>query len=230
MAEHLVRFFARDERPLVSEVAGYLREALSEDGGAIVIAAESRRRAILAEVRARVRNDAACDERLLGLDAEEMLAAFVRDGRPDAALFDANVGEPIRRLAARSRCVRAYGEMVGLLWERQAYACAIALEGLWNELMERVSFDLFCSYPIDVLGEGFQMPSVRPLLALHSRMVPALAPEFDAAIRRATHEVLGLATLPASAGSAESVILRLRSMFPRYADDIIARATEYAAG
>jgi MEDS: MEthanogen/methylotroph, DcmR Sensory domain len=228
--EHLVQFYGGNERRLVSEVAGFLSETLSEGAGAMVIAAEPRRGAILAEVRGPIGRDAAFDELLVGLDAEEMLATFVRDGWPDAALFDANVGERIRRLAARPGRVRAYGEMVGLLWERQAYVCAIELERLWNRLMECVSFDLFCGYPIDVLGEGFQMPSVRPLLALHSRVVPILTPDFAVAIRRATYEVLGFATSPASAGSAESAILRLRSTFPRYADDILARATEYVTG
>lgn len=228
--EHLVQFYGRDERRLVSEVAGFLSEALSEDGSAIVIAAEPRRGAILAEVRARMGRDGALDELLVALDAEATFGTFVGGSGPDAALFDANVGECIRRLAARAGPVRAYGEMVGLLWERQAYVCAIELEHLWNQLMECVSLDLFCGYPIDVLGEGFQMPAVRPLLELHSRVVPALTPDLAAAIHRATYEVLGFATLPASAGSAESVILRLRSTFPRYADDIIARALEYAAG
>ncbi len=129
--------------------------------------------------------------------------------------------------------------MVGRLWGSKP----ITPPSSWSvlePLLDRVDFDLYCGYPIDVLSEEFQMPAVRPSLA-HGRIVPSLGEGFDAALRRAIGEMLG--EHPNSLGAlasgsfktrktglpcAEGMILKLRSAMPRYADEILARAKEYA--
>lgn len=227
--EHVVQFYGRDEGRRVHEAAEYLAVALGAGGAALVVASDPRRNAILAELRARLGTDLVSDGRLLLLDAEEILATFMRDGRPDPALFDRNVGERVTALALRHGQLRAYGEMVGCLWEKRAFAAAIELERLWNRLMERVDFDLFCGYPIDVLSDDFQSPAVHAVLTAHSRLAPSLSPAFEAAMRRAMDEVLPHA-LPVSVFGAERTILGLRSVFPRHAEDVIARARDYASG
>ncbi len=201
--EHVVQFYGQDRARLVRNVAAYLHDSLRGGGAGLVIAAQAQRCAIVEELR-RLDAVAELDSRLFLLDDAETLSEFMRDGRPDPALFEAAVEGRARELIGRFGRLRAYGEMVGRLWAEQAYNAAIELERLWNALLERVDFDLYCGYPIDVLSEEFQMPAVRPLLGQHGRIVPSLAP------------------------SAEDSILRLRSAMPRYADEILARAKEYA--
>src|SRR5205085_11235780 len=90
---------------------------------------------------------------VLLLDAADTLAAFMVSDAPDPALFDAVVGEVVRRAAARGRAVRAFGEMVALLWDAGNVAGAVSLERLWNTLAHEVAFSLFCAYPTHgVLG------------------------------------------------------------------------------
>lgn len=58
----------------------------------------------------------------------------------------------------RSR-VRAFGEMVALLWAEGNHGGAIRLEELWNDLQNSHSFALFCAYPMNGFGgEKFAEP------------------------------------------------------------------------
>jgi hypothetical protein len=231
--EHLVQFYGGDDARLGRNVARFLNESLRNGGGAVIIASPGRRESIGREL---------ASERALYLDDEETLATFLgSDGQPDAALFDASVGAVLRELSEKYGGFRAYGEMVGVLWSQKSFTAAIALEALWNSLIAEVGFDLFCGYPIDVLSEDFQLACVHPLLDPHTRVVPAVAHNFDIAMRRAIDDVLGnrndglrslsLTRTGALAGfmpPAEQTILRLRSTLPRYADDILAKAQEYS--
>ncbi|HLY03872.1 MAG TPA: MEDS domain-containing protein [Candidatus Cybelea sp.] len=218
--EHLVQFYGGDDARLGRNVARFLSESLRGGGGALVIASPARRESIGREL---------ASERVVYLDDKETLAKFLgSDGRPDPTLFDACVGALARELAEKYGGFRAYGEMVGVLWSQRSFTAAIALEGLWNALIASVGFDLFCGYPIDVLGEEFQLACVHPLLDSHTRVVPAIAHNFDIAMRRAMDDVVGNRNDGLRSLRAEAMILRLRSTLPRYADDILAKAQEYA--
>lgn len=237
---HLVHFYGEDTPRLTRKVARFLRASLISGGGSIVIASESRREAIVDEIARLAKHGQACfDERLVLLDDVVTLATFMRHGSPDADLFEATIGKLVRSLAGPYGRVRAYGEMVGHLWAQRSFMAAIEVERLWNHLLESVDFELYCSYPIDVLSADFQIPAVRPVLATHSRLVPSLPRAFGTAMRRAMKDVLGdlphglqalngvFQTLPTSLPAAESTILRLRSTLPRYADQILAKARAY---
>jgi MEDS: MEthanogen/methylotroph, DcmR Sensory domain len=177
--------------------------------------------------------------RLVTLDAGETLAGFMVNGSPDRERFDATVGTTVRALRARipGGALRAYGEMVGLLWRAGEYAAAIKLEALWNALLRDEPIRLYCAYPIDVFGKEFCADDVDALLGAHTHLVPAAA-ELADAVDEAIGEVLGpaAATLlktamdagepPASAAlpPGEATILWLRKHLPDYAPEIVARA------
>jgi PAS domain S-box-containing protein len=84
-------------------------------------------------------------------DARETLDKFMRAGRPDANLFATHVGGIIDgRIHARPESrIRAYGEMVDLLWRDGNKDGAIELEELWNELGRSRPFSLLCAYVMD---------------------------------------------------------------------------------
>ena len=67
---------------------------------------------------------------------------------PDPEAFRKNVGDVIAQtLGGRTRTpVRAYGEMVDVLWKQGKVEAAIKLEILWNELAQTHSFQLLCGY------------------------------------------------------------------------------------
>jgi hypothetical protein len=231
--EHLVQFYGGDDARLARNAARFLNESLRHGGAAVVIAGPERREAISCGL---------LSGHVVCLDAKETLAALLdSDGRPNLERFDASCGAVARELHAKYGRLRGYGEMVGVLWSQKSFAAAIALEALWNTLIHSVDFDIFCGYPIDVLSEDFQLACVHPLLGSHTRVVPAVAHNFENAMRCAMDDVLGnrndglrslmlarFASLDTFVPTAEQMILHLRSTLPRYADDILAKAQEYA--
>ena len=85
---------------------------------------------------------------MIFLDAREMLSTFMVGSMPDPERFKSAVGSVIERSGRRTDrpCVRAYGEMVDLLWKDGNPAAAIWLEELWNDLASTHSFSLMCTY------------------------------------------------------------------------------------
>jgi len=202
----------------------------------MIVADSARCEAILQNIRERL-GSALQSQPIVLLDHHETLDRFMIDGRPDAARFDASVGAAVRGLYERCGSLRAYGEMVGTLWSQGKRNAAIALERLWNDLRSRVPFGLYCGYPVDVLEEEFQIGSMRDVLCSHTNMVSALPHSFEVAMQRAMDDLFGdrgqgmrgltaanFASLETSIPPAERTILHLRSVFPRYVDDIIGRA------
>ena len=67
---------------------------------------------------------------------------------PDGARFhDLMIVNIERACKGREDCVvRAYGEMVDVLWKRGLTAAATRLELLWNQLAQTHRFSLLCGY------------------------------------------------------------------------------------
>jgi PAS domain S-box-containing protein len=147
--DHVVQFY-EDDAVLTSAVARFLGEGLRAGDFVIAIATEPHKQAIegqLAFEGLDVPRSCASGQ-LTFLDAHETLSKFMRVGEPDRALFEAAVGTPIAKLvaAAGSARLRAYGEMVDVLWNQGDRKSAIRLEELWNDLQNRHLFTLLCAY------------------------------------------------------------------------------------
>ena len=148
---HAVHFYG-DEIELSKVIGTFLSEGLVAGQPAIVIATPPHTAAILDALtthlidveRARHGGD------LVVLDAEETLGTFILDGVPQQKLFQRVIGDQIEQsLRGRARTpVRAYGEMVDVLWKRGQTDAAIRLEVLWNELAAAHPFSLLCGYAI----------------------------------------------------------------------------------
>src|SRR5205807_2644981 len=107
----------------------------------VVIVTETHRDAISGRLRARGFDvDGVCaGKQMIILDAEETLARFMVGAHPDAALFSAALGELLDGAVptvGRPQRLRAYGEMVDVLWRNGNHVGAIALEDLWNGLQQ----------------------------------------------------------------------------------------------
>ena len=146
---HVVQFYGRDEE-LAERVTGYLLGALDSGGVAIVIATPEHRGEFETRLgRAGVDLAAARDGgSYLALDAGQTLAELMTADTLDPAAFDRVIGTLIRRAGA-GRPVRAFGEMVALLWDDGLVNAAVQLEAMWEELCRRHPFSLFCGYRAD---------------------------------------------------------------------------------
>src|SRR6185503_19505829 len=128
--DHLVQLY-QDDAFLCDAVARYASESLRRGGCAMLIATPAHRRHFVAALqRERVDLDAArAEARFELLDAQSTLEALLRGGMPDRDAFRDVLGTTVARLCAKGD-VRAFGEMVGLLWAEGRHDAAAALEEL----------------------------------------------------------------------------------------------------
>ena len=168
---HAVQFYASD-KTLFTTVATFLAEGLDAGQPAMMIATPPHRSAIVEHLRGRsIDCDRAVrDGSLLLLDAQETLDLFMIGDEPHATLFFDNVGRLIEQaLNGRKTVVRAYGEMVDVLWRSGRSESAITLEMLWNRLAVKYRFSLLCGYS---LGNFYKRPDgMLTISAQHSHVV-----------------------------------------------------------
>lgn len=163
---HAVRFY-KDSEALAQRVAEFLGEGLTQNLPAIVIATPAHRAGILTQLRARsfdVEQLQAAGALTL-LDADMILSQFMKDGMPDAVRFRAAI-IPIIETACQGRTdcvVRAFGEMVDVLWKAGHTAAATRLEMLWNQLAQTHAFSLLCGYSMG----SFYKDGAREEIARH---------------------------------------------------------------
>ncbi|HEY2261225.1 MAG TPA: MEDS domain-containing protein [Streptosporangiaceae bacterium] len=176
---HVVQFYGHDAE-LAERVSGYLLGALQGGGVAIVIATPEHRGEFEARLKqAGVDLAAARDDgTYLTLDAAGILRELMGDASPDRqtldrAAFDRVIGTLIRQAAADGRPVRAYGELVALLWDDGLVNAAAQLEALWDQLNRRHPFSLFCGYRADSVTR--EIDAFAEVCRLHHAVVGPVA-------------------------------------------------------
>jgi hypothetical protein len=238
---HLLQFY-REEPVLARNVALFLGEGANRGDWMIVIATPSHRELFVQLLdRQGVDSDGLVQSgRLVLLDAEATLAQFMVSGRPDWCGFDSAVQRRVGELKAKAggHAVRAYGEMVDLLWKDGQLAAASQLEEFWNRLLRTHPIMLFCAYTVDILGKDVHVRDFQDILGAHSHLLPTRTNhELEPSIGRAMEEVLGRATVEALGPliratqyrravvpGAEATVLWIRSNLPPYAEEVLGRA------
>jgi PAS domain S-box-containing protein len=173
-SEHFVQFYESDDS-LVDSVSRFVGAALTDGGNSIVIATPEHRRALEEKLTAGSidMQEAVTVGRCELLDAAETLALFMVDGAPDRGLFFATVGESVKQLSERGGRIHAFGEMVALLWAAGKRDAAIRLEELWNELVKKHRFALYCAYPLAGFKDQADGAPLTNICNCHSKVIPA---------------------------------------------------------
>ena len=183
MSPHRVRLY-QDTGELADAVAGYIRSGLDGGEAAVIIATPEHRAAFMARRLVAGRS-------LVVLDAERTLARFMAQGMPQWQPFHQVIGGLIARLRLRYPAVRAYGEMVDVLWQRGERDAALRLEEYWNELGRLQTFSLFCAYRMDPLSAETYGGALQCICRTHSELLPGRdAARFDRAVDEASRKVL----------------------------------------
>jgi anti-sigma regulatory factor (Ser/Thr protein kinase) len=188
--DHVLHFYD-DELELARTVGGYLRDTIASGAVAIVIATDPHRQAFVAELAsAGIDPLEVCDNgTLVLLDASETMASFLHAGRVDAEAFHTVVGSVLRRAGGTGRPVRAYGEMVALLWEEGDVLAAIEVEKLWNDLGRELDFSLLCAYRSASVQGDEHAQALQQVCHLHSSELPSGAVHGHDTARPAMAEV-----------------------------------------
>lgn len=143
----------------------------------MLLATEEHRGAILAQLdRSGVPSHVILN-RCFAVDAEQVLASFMQDGRPDGERFRLAIGELTAKAkrAARnaSGLLYAFGEMVAVLWARGQREAAVRLEQLWDDFCRENSLALLCAYPLNYFSHEDDREFFAGICAQHSSVIPA---------------------------------------------------------
>ncbi|HTL66745.1 MAG TPA: MEDS domain-containing protein [Lacunisphaera sp.] len=175
--QHLLHLYP-DENTFLDILEDYVSSGLRDGESTIVIATpghceelDRRLESQGIDVEAAIGGD-----RYIVRDAAETIDRFMVDGWPDETRFRATVRELLSCARSSAPKVRAFGEMVALLWDQGHCGATVRLEHLWHELCQSTGFSLLCSYPRSGFTQG-GTESLRAICAAHHRMVgpaPAL--------------------------------------------------------
>ncbi|MBC8133909.1 MAG: MEDS domain-containing protein, partial [Deltaproteobacteria bacterium] len=174
---HAVQFYDSDAF-LVDTVAHFLGAGLQTGDRMLVIATPDHRAGIVDRLQAHDVQSAISDGRLMMLDAQQSLCQFMVSGAPDPDLFRDFLGRTLTKLQSRRNDgppharLRAYGEMVDLLWKDGNPQAAIRLEELWNEAGNEHAFSLLCAY---VMGNFYREGDTARFMEVcrtHSHVLP----------------------------------------------------------
>jgi PAS domain S-box-containing protein len=176
VGHHLVQFY-EGEPFLFATVGRFLGAGLEAGEPVVVIATPEHTEGFLQHLPRAAAERAIANGSLALLDARETLGRFMVNGAPDRASFLRVLDEVLRRVAKNRPGVRvrAYGEMVDVLWREDQHAAAVALEQFWNEVCAARGISLLCAYVMANfyrVGAGLGLADV---CAAHSHVLPTEA-------------------------------------------------------
>lgn len=169
--DHALHLY-HDDTALATTVASFLGPGFVGRDAIISIGT----RAHVAAIEQRLRSDgrdvdaALAVGRYVSMDAEAVIPRLLRNGLPTRDTFADVLGRQIERLAQEHGSVRAFGEIVSLLWRDGKRTAAMRLEDLWNEALGYQPLALVCGYAARTVGaEGDA--SVDRIAKTHTRII-----------------------------------------------------------
>jgi hypothetical protein len=169
--EHVVQIYESDEG-FLDLLAGFVTGGVDAGECAVVIATAAHLEALeerLAASGYSVRS-LISQNQYVPLDAEKTLSKLMINDWPDEHLFNKVINEVILNAKGNGRKVRAFGEMVAILWAKGQVGATVRLEHLWNKFCENEAFSLFCAYP----QSGFTQDAAESVLHIcsaHTKMI-----------------------------------------------------------
>jgi hypothetical protein len=170
--DHSVQMYENEES-FLDMLEAFVMAGFRQNDAIIVIATPEHRAALAERIERNGINVAAASSRgqYIVRDARTCLARFMFDGWPAEARFHGMVGELLAKARATRPTVRAFGEMVALLWDDGLYRATMRLEHMWTQLCQRESFPLFCAYPMASFCAG-DLADCREVQQAHARVCP----------------------------------------------------------
>lgn len=163
-----------DEASQVEVLTRYISDGILNDEAVIAIAKTALRKAVLArlytlgfDLQALKNKD-----QVKFFDAEFLLSDLLLDGVLEEQAFQVFVVLPIQEAKLKYRKVRAFGEMVDILWQNGQHNSAIQLEELWNDLCKKEELKLLCTYFLTSLDENSYDHALEHICKCHTHVVP----------------------------------------------------------
>jgi hypothetical protein len=169
---HLLQVYGNDV-VFLDALEGYVGSGLRAGEGVVVIASATHIHELEKRLRAswfdldRLR----WEGRYIAVLAQETLLKFMVEGCPDEALFSKVTSKLLARARGDGRKVRAFGEMVAILWSEGNAPATVGLELLWSKLGQAENFPVFCAYP-KVAFENESSVPYQLVCDAHSQLLP----------------------------------------------------------
>ena len=172
--DHFVQFYESDGY-LLNSLSGFIGSAINSGTPAVVVATKEHRDGLDELMRANSVDvtTALATGRYVALDAAETLSKFMVGDVPEPRRFNEVIGGVIASVTDGRTRIRAFGEMVALLWAQGNHEGAIRVEELWNDLQKAHAFSLFCAYPMNGFGSERLTKPHDGVCTVHSRVLPA---------------------------------------------------------
>jgi hypothetical protein len=169
--EHVVQLYDNEEA-FLDMLAGFAGSGFKAGDSVVLIATASH----LEELGNRLKahgihvDSLIANNQYIPLEAEQTLSKIMVDNRPDETSFMQVIGETVKRARKNNRKIRAFGEMVAILWARDEHAATIELEQLWNKFCSQESLTLFCAFPRSVFNDS-PYDSIPHICSCHSKII-----------------------------------------------------------
>jgi len=191
---HFVQVY-QDDDLLVDAVCHFISDELKPTEGVVVIATPEHQDAIIAQLSAQSEalNQALQSDQFVFHNAETLLSSFMVDGMPDREKCFSVIIPILEQAAQKYQTVRAFGEMVDILWQAGHKNAASTLEKYWNELIQKHAFSLLCAYRVDNLDPTAYYGDIECLCATHTHFIPAQDfDQLEKAVSKASENVMGV--------------------------------------
>lgn len=173
---HMVQFY-NDNHTLHTSLLQYFTVGLKNNETCIAIATP--------EVRAKLDQGLSgngidiskvrSEKLYITLDAKETLKKFMINDEPNWELFLSTVGLVIKEASSSGHPLRAFGEMVAILWKERNANGVMKLEEYWNDLGKIYSFPLYCAYPLMTFDANHHRNEIQEIHRRHSHSSPVYA-------------------------------------------------------
>jgi hypothetical protein len=169
--DHVVQIY-EDDAIFLDSLTGFVGGGINAGDAVIVIATAAHLKALHDRLRSYALNvdSLVAESRYIPLNAEETLAKFMVNDWPDETLFMETVSKLISKAGKNNRRIRAFGEMVAILWAQGNDGATIQLEHLWNKFSKQSQFCLFCAYPKAGFTKDMNV-SITDICGCHSRVL-----------------------------------------------------------
>lgn len=172
--DHLVQFYHSDQF-LAETVTNFIAPALMSGEGAILVATEGHLYQFEKALQDLQINTSLMrlSGQLLLLDADLALKSFMVNDVPDPQKFHTFIGGAMTEMTSKFPGLKAYGEMVNILWNAGNIYGTVVLEKLWGELIAKKKFSLLCAYSIESMCEDKQGIAFSEVCQCHTHVMPA---------------------------------------------------------
>lgn len=171
--DHTIQIYSNDNF-FLDTLEGFAKTGFLNGESVVMIGSDQHLMALNERLKAAGFDLAAlkASDQFIPIEANEALSHFLVNDWPQEDLFNAFITRVINRARYNNRRVRAFGEMVAVLWERGLAGATVQLEKLWCQLHDhdRNSFALYCAYPKSGFTQG-PRESIDKICSMHSRMI-----------------------------------------------------------